>query len=86
MHDQERDVEEVESGSESTPVDEEQNYEEIDLDLPDDIILDLAMQAHEQNITLNKHINNVLSKVLEDENFLESLKQLKDDSDEGVNE
>lgn len=36
-----------------------------EIELEDEIILKLAMQAHEQDITLNQHINNVLRVKLE---------------------
>ena len=36
----------------------------IPLDLPDDILLEAAMNAHRQNITLNKYINNALREML----------------------
>jgi len=39
------------------------DYVEVPLDLPDEAILTLALQAHEQDITLNQHIVNILLKV-----------------------
>jgi len=37
-------------------------YKEVELDLSNNEILTLALGAHEKNITLNKHINNILEK------------------------
>jgi Arc/MetJ family transcription regulator len=36
----------------------------IPLDLPDDLLLEAAMNAHRQNITLNEYINNALRGML----------------------
>ena len=36
----------------------------IPLDLPDDLLLEAAMNAHRQNITLNEYINNALREML----------------------
>ena len=36
------------------------NVEQVDIDLDDSLILQLALQAHTQNVTLNQHINNIL--------------------------
>ena len=36
-----------------------------EIELEDEVILKLALQAHEQDITLNQHINNVLRVKLE---------------------
>ena len=36
----------------------------VDLDLDDSVILQLAMQAHRENITLNQHINNIIREQL----------------------
>jgi hypothetical protein len=38
----------------------------IPLDLPDDILLEAAMNAHRQNITLNAYINNALRELLDE--------------------
>jgi hypothetical protein len=38
----------------------------IPLDLPDDVLLEAAMNAHRQNITLNEYINNALREMLEE--------------------
>jgi len=38
---------------------------EVELELDDNIILKLAMEAHEKNITLNQHINNILKEFIE---------------------
>ena len=37
---------------------------ELPIDLDDDVILKLALQAHERNITLNQHINDILKEYL----------------------
>jgi len=34
----------------------------IELDLSDDVLLKLAMQAHERNVTLNTHIIDVIKR------------------------
>jgi hypothetical protein len=39
--------------------------EELELELPDDVYLNLAMEAHEKNVTLNTHINDVLIEILD---------------------
>lgn len=39
--------------------------ETIELELNDDELLLLALQAHELDITLNQHINNILRQVIE---------------------
>jgi hypothetical protein len=39
--------------------------ETIELELDNDELLMLAMQAHEKDITLNQHINNILRQVVE---------------------
>ena len=38
----------------------------IELDLSDDVLLKLAMQAHERNVTLNTHIIDVIKDKLKD--------------------
>ena len=45
-----------------TPLYEDTNT--VDLDLDDSVILQLAMQAHRENITLNQHINNIIREQL----------------------
>lgn len=45
--------------------------EEIEIDIPDNILLILAMEAHKQDITLNQYINNILRKYMEEEKCLE---------------
>ena len=45
-----------------TPLYEDTNR--VDLDLDDSVILQLAMQAHSENITLNQHINNIIREQL----------------------
>jgi len=40
----------------------------IEIDLPDDIVLKLALEAHKKDITLNQHINNILKEFIENYN------------------
>lgn len=40
-------------------------YKEIEIELPDDQLLFLCLEAHKQNITLNKFINNLLKSQLD---------------------
>ena len=58
----------------------------IELDLSDDVLLKLAMQAHERNVTLNTHIIDVIKDKIKDipkqfiaqlveKKFLENLKK-----------
>ena len=37
----------------------------VELDLPNDVLLGLAMMAHEQDITLNELCNNILREIVE---------------------
>jgi predicted HicB family RNase H-like nuclease len=39
--------------------------EEIELDLDDDVILYLALEAHKRDITLNEYINEILKKCID---------------------
>ena len=41
----------------------------IELDLSDDVLLKLAMQAHERNVTLNTHIIDVIKDKLKDTDY-----------------
>ena len=41
----------------------------IELDISDDVFLKLAMQAHERNVTLNTHINDVIKDKLKDTEY-----------------
>ena len=43
-----------------------ENTVSIPLDLPDDLLLEAAMNAHKQDITLNAYINNALREMLEE--------------------
>jgi predicted component of type VI protein secretion system len=38
------------------------------LDLPDDLLLHAALEAHRQNITLNEYINNALREMIDEYN------------------
>jgi hypothetical protein len=38
----------------------------VTIDLPDDLLLEAAMNAHRQNITLNEYINNALREMVEE--------------------
>lgn len=46
----------------------------VDVDLPEDVLLKLAMDAHKQNITLNEHVINILRVEIERVNWLENLR------------
>lgn len=39
---------------------------QVPLDLPDDLLLEAAMNAHRQNITLNEYINNALRELVDE--------------------
>lgn len=39
--------------------------ESVQVDLPEDVLFTLMLQAHEQDITLNQHVNNILRMGLE---------------------
>ena len=41
----------------------------IELDISDDVFLKLALQAHERNVTLNTHINDVIKDKLKDTEY-----------------
>lgn len=41
--------------------------ETVTLNLPDDVIFQLMLNAHEQDITLNQLVNNILKEELEKE-------------------
>ena len=41
----------------------------IELDLSDDVLLKLAMQAHERDVTLNTHIIDVIKDKLKDSEY-----------------
>ena len=41
------------------------DHETIDVDLRDDQILQLALDAHKNDITLNQHINNIIKDFLD---------------------
>ena len=41
----------------------------IELDLSDDVLLKLAMQAHERNVTLNTHIIDVIKDKIKDSEY-----------------
>jgi len=38
---------------------------EIDINLPDEVIIKLSLEAHKRNVTLNKHINDIIISNLE---------------------
>ena len=44
----------------------EEEMKSIELDISDDVLLKLAMQAHERNVTLNTHIIDVIKDKLKD--------------------
>lgn len=41
---------------------------EIQVEITDEEFLKLAMEAHEKDITLNQHINNILKEFIEQHN------------------
>ena len=41
----------------------------IELDLSDDVLLKLALQAHERNVTLNTHIIDVIKDKIKDSEY-----------------
>ena len=43
-----------------------ENTVSVPIDLPDDLLLEAAMNAHRQNITLNEYINNALLAMMEE--------------------
>ena len=43
-----------------------ENTVSVPLDLPDDLLLEAAMNAHRQNITLNEYINNALRELVDE--------------------
>ena len=58
----------------------------VPLDLPDDLLLEAAMNAHRQGITLNDYINNALMSMIEEfkrdpEAMKEKANRWKDDND-----
>ena len=46
-----------------------EKMETITLDISDDVLLKLAMQAHERNVTLNTHIIDVIKDKLKDTEY-----------------
>jgi hypothetical protein len=44
-----------------------ENMVKVEIDLPDDIIVQLALEANEQDITLNELINNILREYVDRE-------------------
>jgi len=40
-------------------------YDSVEVDIPDDLLLKLTIQAHDLDITLNQHVCNLLDKGLE---------------------
>lgn len=52
--------------------------EEVEIFLPDDILLKLALEAHNQDITLNKLCNKIVKeKIIEEEILEEVRKEIK---------
>jgi ElaB/YqjD/DUF883 family membrane-anchored ribosome-binding protein len=43
-----------------------ENTVSVPIDLPDYVLLEAAMNAHRQNITLNEYINNALREMMEE--------------------
>jgi predicted HicB family RNase H-like nuclease len=50
--------------------------EQIELDLPDPIFMALAMKAHQQGITLNKLVQNLLGEYIHGLQFVENATDL----------
>ena len=46
-----------------------EKMETITLDISDDVFMKLAMQAHERDVTLNTHINDVIKDKLKDTEY-----------------
>ena len=46
-----------------------QKIETIEIELSDDVFMKLAMQAHERDVTLNTHINDVIKDKLKDTEY-----------------
>ncbi len=42
-------------------------YVDVEIDLDDEVLLRLALEAHKRNITLNKFVNDILKEILERE-------------------
>ena len=53
------------------------------LDLPDEILLKLALEAHAQDITLNKYINDIMRRYIE-EAKIENIKDVEESSKEDI--
>lgn len=43
------------------------NREEIEIDIPDDVLFNLMLQAHKQDITLNQMVERILREQLDKE-------------------
>ena len=52
------------------------DHETVEVDLKDDQILQLALDAHKSNITLNQHINNIIKDFLDKEEEVQPKQQL----------
>ena len=52
------------------------DHETIDVDLRDDQILQLALDAHKNDITLNQHINNIIKDFLEKDEEMQPKQQM----------
>lgn len=56
--------------------------ETIEIELSDDIILALALEAHKLDITLNQHVNNVLMEYIKQADLEEAIEEIGDDESE----
>ena len=51
----------------------EKKYEQIEVELPDKLFMDLALLAHEQNITFNQLCEKIIKESLGDERFVKNI-------------
>lgn len=53
-----------------------EKMESVELELDNDVILKLSLAAHQRDVTLNQHINDVIRFALKDEEFTGDKAQL----------
>jgi macrodomain Ter protein organizer (MatP/YcbG family) len=46
-----------------------EHTENVDIELSTEVFMTLAKQAHERDITLNEHINEILKKTIKDSEY-----------------
>lgn len=44
-----------------------EKYEEVQVDLPQDVLFDLMLMAHQRDVTLNQLVNDILRELLKKE-------------------